>query len=155
MVRFHSNASMIRMQISSGICPYFHKMGQKSSPPVLKQLRTSISPFKEVIPWFGLPMSIHSTNGPLFDSQKIRQGLTAALGIDYKWRLLAPPVFREGRQNEPYFKKTSAKLCQETHEPGPACFFWYSTGSVQPSGLRLNPLEMTYGRPSYYWHSTG
>ena len=84
----------------------------------------------KVIPWFGLPMFIQSTNGPSLIA-KIRQGLTAALGIHYKvntsW---LPQSSGKVEKMNHTLKKTTAKLCQETHEPGPACFFWYSRGSV-------------------------
>ena len=38
---------------------------------------------KEAVPRFGLPKSLHSDNGPCFIA-RITQGLTMALGIDYK-----------------------------------------------------------------------
>ena len=39
--------------------------------------------FKEIIPWFGLPTSLQVDKGP-FSIARITQGLTKALGIDYK-----------------------------------------------------------------------
>ena len=64
---------------------------------------------KEIIPQFGLPKSLQSNNGPSFIA-RITQGLTTALGIDYKlhtsWH---PQVFREGRESEPPFKENLSK----------------------------------------------
>ena len=84
-----------------------------------------------VIPWFGLPMSIQSNNGPSLIA-KIRQGLTTALGIDYKWhfswhRLSSGKVDKMNHT----LKKTLAKLCQETHEH----WTMQSSGSLYPLGV--------------------
>ena len=102
---------------------------------------------KGVIPWFGLPMSIQSNNGPSLIA-KIRQGLTTALGIDYKWhfswhRLSSGKVDKMNHT----LKKTLAKLCHETHEPGPTCVLLvlHRVCVAPRSGLRLSPLERPMG----------
>ena len=110
-----------------------------------KAMEVCKSLLKEIIPWFGLPKSLQSNNGPTFIA-KITQGFTVALGIDYKLHTSWHPQFsgKVEKMNHT-LKETLAKLCQETHE------LWTNflpiaslRVRVAPrSGLRLCPFEMT------------
>ena len=104
---------------------------------------------KEIIPQFGLPESLQSDNGPSFRAQ-ITEGLTTALGTDYKLHISwHPQSSGKVEKMNHTLKKTSAKLYQETHEP------WTSLLPIvllrvcvaPKNGLRLSPFEMTSHRP--------
>jgi hypothetical protein len=69
----------------------------------------------EVIPWFGLPLTIHSDNGPAFVAE-VTQTLTQALGIS--WKLHAaywPQNSGKVEQMNHTLKGALAKFSQETH----------------------------------------
>ena len=82
-----------------------------------KAMEVCKSLLKEIIPQFGLPKSLQRDNGPSFIA-KTTQGLTTALGVDYKlhtsWQLQSSGKVEKMNHT---LKKTLAKLCQETHEP--------------------------------------
>ena len=85
---------------------------------------------KEIIPRLGLPKSLQSDNGPSFIA-RITQGLTMALGIDYKlhtsWHPQSPGKVEKMNHT---LKKTLANLCQRLMNPGPTCFLLHFSGSV-------------------------
>lgn len=109
---------------------------------------TCKSPIKEVIPLSGLPKSLESNNGLSFTA-KITQGLTRALGIDYKLHTswYSQSSGKAEKINHT-LKKTTLKLCQEIHEP------WTNLLPIAllrvhiapRCGLRFSPFEMTHGR---------
>ena len=70
---------------------------------------------KEIIPFFVLPGSIQSDNGPAFISE-VTQKVSKLLGI--KWRLhmaWRPQASGKVEKMNHTLKKNIAKLCQETH----------------------------------------
>ena len=109
---------------------------------------TCKSPIKEIIPLSGLPKSLESSNGLSFTA-KITQGLTTALGVDYKLHTswFSQSSGKAEKMNHT-LKKTTLKLCQETQEP------WTNLLPIAllrvhitpRCGLRFSPFEMTYGR---------
>ena len=72
---------------------------------------------KEIIPWFRLPRSLQSDNGPSFVA-KITQQISTALGmcchLHAAWR---PPSWGKVERADQTLNRTLAKLCQETSEP--------------------------------------
>ena len=104
---------------------------------------------KEIIPWFGLPKSLQNSNRPSFIAQ-ITQGLTMPLGIHCKVNISGlPQSSGKVEKMNHTLKKTTAKLCQETHEPW-TNFLLIALLKVHVdprSGLSLSPFEMIYGRP--------
>jgi transposase InsO family protein len=108
-----------------------------------------MSILREIIPRYGLPLSIGSDNGPAFMAEVV-QGLAKILKI--KWKLHTAYRPQSSGKVEPMnwtLKITFAKLCQETQSP------WIDMLSLallracctpRPSGY--SPSEIFCGRPT-------
>ena len=111
-VRFHPNVLMSRtylpkfVDIFTGWVEAFHTQSEKVK-------HTCKSPIKEIIPLSGLPKSLESSNGLSFTA-KITQGLTTALGVDYKLHTswFSQSSGKAEKMNHT-LKKTTLKLCQK------------------------------------------
>ena len=100
----------------------------------------------EIVPRFGLPLTIHSDKGPAFVADII-QTLTKSLNITWKlhtaYRLQSSGKVE--RMNST-LKETLAKFHQETNLPWPdlpplalLCV------RCMPGALRFSPFELLYG----------
>lgn len=68
---------------------------------------------ERIVPWFGMPRSLLSGNGPAFISG-LTQGISEALQISY-YLHLAPSGIRQGRKSQSSPQEIS-KLAIETHQ---------------------------------------
>lgn len=103
---------------------------------------------REIIPRYGLPLTIGSDNGPAFVSE-VTQILTKTLGI--KWKLhtaYRPQSSGKVERMNWTLKTTLAKLCQETQLP------WVDVLPLAllrtrctPRSTGYTPFETLYGRP--------
>ena len=101
-----------------------------------------------MIPQLRLPWSLQSGRSPLFVAQ-VSQLVSPALGIcphlHTAWR---PQLSGKVEKANQTFKRTLAKLCQETPEPWtkllPTALLRIRAASK--TGLRLSPFEMTGGK---------
>jgi transposase InsO family protein len=108
-------------------------------------MRDSKILLREIIPSYGLPLSITSDNGPAF-LVEIVQGLAKILKI--KWKLhtaYRPQSSGKVERMNHTLKIALPKLCQETQSP------WIdilplALCTPRPSGY--SPFEILYGRPS-------
>jgi hypothetical protein len=93
--------------------------GWKHIPLTQKAAEVSRTLAKEIIPWFGVPSSIGSDNGPAFVSQVIK-GMSLAVGLT--WDLHTQYHRRSSGRVERInrtIKTALAKQCQETVLPWP------------------------------------
>ena len=103
---------------------------------------------EEIVPRYGLPVTMDSDNGPAFVSQ-IVQGLAKALGT--KWKLNCeynPQSSGQVEKMNQTLKETLAKLAIETGGDWvtllPSALFWAHN---TPYKLNLTPFEILYGGP--------
>ena len=103
---------------------------------------------EEIVPRYGLPVTMGSDNGPAFVSQ-IVQGLAQALGT--KWKLHCEYNPQSSRQVEKInrtLKKTLTKLTIETGGDWVTLLpFALFRARNTPYKLNLTPFEILYGRP--------
>ena len=103
---------------------------------------------EEIVPRYGLPVTMGSDNGPAFVSQ-IVQGLAQALGTKWKLHCEYNPQSsgRVDRMNRT-LKETLTKLAIETGGDWvtllPFTLFWARN---TPYKLNLTPFGILYGRP--------
>lgn len=103
---------------------------------------------REIVPRYGLPLSVGSDNGPAFVS-RIVHTLSKALGI--KWKLhtaYRPQSSGKVEDMNQILKTTPAKLCQDTPLPWidllPLALL-RTRCTPRPSGH--SPVEILYRRP--------
>jgi transposase InsO family protein len=99
------------------VCTYSRCV--KASPPLHTQKAQEVikALFREIIPRYGLSISIGSDNGPAFVAEVV-QGLAKILKV--KWKLHTAHGPQSSGKVEPMnrtLKITLAKLCQETQSP--------------------------------------
>ena len=103
---------------------------------------------EEIVPRFGLPVTIGSDNGPAFVSQ-IVQSLALALGT--KWKLhceYSPQSSGQVEKINQTLKKTLTKLAIETGGDWVTLLpFALFRACNTPYQLNLTPFEILYGRP--------
>ena len=103
---------------------------------------------EEIIPRFGLPVSIGSDNRPAFVS-KIEQGLASALGTKWKLRCeYSPQSSGQGERMNRTLKETLTKLAIETGRDWVTLlpFVLFRACNI-PYKLGLTPFEIVYGSP--------
>jgi transposase InsO family protein len=92
--------------------------GSRLNPPHTEKAQEVVKALlREIIPRYGLPLSIGSENGPAFMAE-IVQGLAKILKI--KWKLhtvYRPQSSGKVEHMNRTLKITLAKLCQETQSP--------------------------------------
>ena len=103
---------------------------------------------EELVPRYGLPVTMGSDNGPAFVSQ-IVQGLAQALGM--KWKLHCEYNSQTSGQVERMnrtLKETLTKLALETGGDWVTLLpFALFRARDTPYKLNLTPFEILYGRP--------
>lgn len=103
---------------------------------------------EEIVPRFGLPVTIGSDNGPAFVSQ-IVQGVASALGT--KWKLHCkynPQSSGQVERMNRTLKETLAKLAIETGRDWVTLLpFTLFRARNTPYKLNLTPFEIVYGGP--------
>ena len=103
---------------------------------------------EEIVPRFGLPVTIGSDNGPAFVSQ-IVQSLALALGT--KWKLhckYSPQSSGQVKRMNRTLKETLTKLAIETGGDWVTLLpFALFRARNTPYQLNLTPFKILYGRP--------
>ena len=102
---------------------------------------------EEIVPRYGLPVTMGTDNGPAFVSQ-ILQGLAQALGT--KWKLHCEYNPQSSGQDERInwtLKETLTKLAIETGGDWVTLRFALFRAHNTPYKLNLTPFEILYGRP--------
>ena len=103
---------------------------------------------EEIVPRYGLPVTMGSDNGPAFVSQ-IVQGLAQALGT--KWKLHCeynPQSSGQVERMNQTLKETLTKLAIETGGDWVTLLpFALFRAHNTPYKLNLTPFEILYGRP--------
>jgi transposase InsO family protein len=90
---------------------------------------------KEIIPGFGIPVSIGSDNGPAFVAEVVQ---LVAKGLGITWKLHTAYCLQSSAKVERMsrtLKLQLGKLCQETY------LQWYQLLSIAFSELGLAPLS--------------
>ena len=103
---------------------------------------------EEIVPRYGLPVTMDSDNGPAFVSQTV-QGLAQALGT--KWKLHCeynPQSSGQVERMNQTLKETLMKLAIETGRDWVTLLpFLHFQVCNTPYKLTLTPFEILYGRP--------
>jgi transposase InsO family protein len=121
----------------------------KAYPPHREDARQVVKALlREIIPRYGLPLSIGSDNGPAFVAE-IVQGRAKILKVKWKLHIVHRPQSSEKVEYmNRTLKITLAKLCQETQAPWidmlPLALLRACCNS-RPSGN--SSFEILYGRP--------
>jgi hypothetical protein len=106
--------------------------------------------FKEIIPWFRIPVSIGSDNRPAFVAEVV-QLVAKGLGITWKLHMTYLPQNsgKVGCMNRT-LKLQLGKLCQETHlqwdQLLPIAFLRIRSNPFQLAGL--STFEILFGCPT-------
>ncbi|KAK1331684.1 hypothetical protein QTO34_009657 [Cnephaeus nilssonii] len=104
---------------------------------------------KDIIPWYGMPLTIGSDNGPAFVAEIVQQ-VAKALGI--KWNLhtaYRPQSSGKVERMNRTLKQTMAKLCQETTLPWTDILplVLLRVRCAPRARVGFSPFEILYGRP--------
>ncbi|XP_060105134.1 uncharacterized protein LOC132578666 [Heteronotia binoei] len=104
---------------------------------------------KSILPFWGLPVTIGSDNGPAY-IHKVVQEVSRVLHID--WRLHAayrPQSSGKCERANRSIKAQLSKLCQETSLKWPDALpiALFRLRCLPKKGLKLSPYEIVFGRP--------
>jgi hypothetical protein len=99
----------LRMQVSIGACLYLLRMGRSFPTQTEKAQEVARCLTKEIILWFGIPVSI-GLDSRLDFVAKVVQLVAKGLGII--WKLHMSPKIQHMNRT---LKLQLGKLCQETH----------------------------------------